>query len=190
MKQFTCIQVKKKTAYRFREYSKKIAKTHTRAIEVMLDFFEGNKISPYEDLSPTVSGLESLIKKRINGLVAILRNIEIHQTLPTQTMMQLLFEGNPPKEKKILVEKKSDEISEPLDDRSPNERLMYDVEIENLSKKNDCLKKDLRKFIEHSTYVKTTFGKGYYKLNISKEEFEEINLKLKNVYNNYSTKPQ
>ena len=106
MKDFTCIQIKKKTAKRFRTYSKRIAKTHTMALEAIMDFFEGNSISPYEDLGPNMHTLENLIKKRINGLVAILKNIELHQTLPTQTMMQLLFEGNPPKDKKVLVEKK------------------------------------------------------------------------------------
>jgi predicted phage-related endonuclease len=129
MKVFTCIQIKLKTAKRFREYSKKIAKTHTEALEVMLDYFENNRVSPYESLSPTVHTLEDLIKKRINGMIAILKDIEKNQTKPTAAMMQSLFKELDTNEKPLLVEKKKFEDPDSIRFRekynNPNETNSY-----------------------------------------------------------------
>jgi hypothetical protein len=49
--------------------------------------------------------LESLIKKRINGVIAIMKDIEKNQTKPTVAMMQSLFQEAEPKKKPLLLEK-------------------------------------------------------------------------------------
>ena len=73
----------------------------------MMEFFEDNGISPSEDLGPKMQTLESLIKKRINGVIAILRDIEKSQTKPTVAMMESLFKEAEPKKKPLILEKKN-----------------------------------------------------------------------------------
>lgn len=72
----------------------------------MLEFFEHNGISPDENLGPHIQTIENLIKKRINGVIAILRDIEKSQTKPTVAMMESLFKEAAPKQKPLMVEKK------------------------------------------------------------------------------------
>ncbi|WP_159022205.1 BfmA/BtgA family mobilization protein [Formosa sp. L2A11] len=56
----------------------------------------GLRISHKEDTKITshidVIDLENVFKKRINGIIAILKNIEKHQTKPAVAMLQALFE--------------------------------------------------------------------------------------------------
>ncbi|MFB9105536.1 BfmA/BtgA family mobilization protein, partial [Algibacter miyuki] len=49
--------------------------------------------------------LESKIKKRINAVIAIIKDIEKNHDKPTTAMLQSLFMEFEPKEKKIILEK-------------------------------------------------------------------------------------
>ena len=71
----------------------------------MVEFFVDNGISPEETMGPHMQTLENLIKKRINGVIAILKDIEKNQTKPTVAMIQSLFEEAEPKKKPLLLEK-------------------------------------------------------------------------------------
>lgn len=52
--------------------------------------------------------LESLIKKRINAVMAVIKDIEKNQTKPTAAMMHALFEGEEQTERKpLLMERKN-----------------------------------------------------------------------------------
>ena len=73
----------------------------------MIEFFESNGISPKESIGPQMQTLESLIKKRINGVIAIMKDIEKNQTKPTVAMMQSLFKEAEPKKKPLLMEKET-----------------------------------------------------------------------------------
>ena len=79
---FSNIWFKAKTAARFQRYSRSIARTHTDALEAMLDFFEDNGVSPKESLRPKINTLENLIQKQVNGLGAIINILEKTQTQP------------------------------------------------------------------------------------------------------------
>ena len=77
----------------------------------MIEFFNENGISPAETIGPRMETLETrisvLIKKRMNGMIAILKDIEKTQTKPTAGMMQAIFMATEPKkEKPMLREKK------------------------------------------------------------------------------------
>jgi len=113
MDSFITIRFKRKTAKRFQEFSKAHFKTHTETMEAILDFFVYNEISPHERLGPTGRTIEASFKKRINAVIAIMRDMEKTQTKPTAAMIASLFqsEAPPPKkplirEKKIIQEKK------------------------------------------------------------------------------------
>ena len=106
MNSFTGIRFKKETAKRFQQFSKKHFKSHTEAMATMLDFFFFNEISPKERLGPTGRTIEASLKKRINAVIAIMRDMEKTQTKPTVAMIQSLFETEEPKKKPLIVEKK------------------------------------------------------------------------------------
>jgi len=105
MEAFITIRFKRETAKRFQEFSKTHYKTHTDAMEGMLDFFFYNEISPKENFGPSVRTIENLIKKRINGVIAIIKDIEKTQTKPTAAMLLSLLEQETNK-KPLLIEKK------------------------------------------------------------------------------------
>jgi len=107
MDSFIGIRFKKETAKRFQQFSKTHFKSHTEAMATILDFFHYNEISPKERLGPTGRTIEANIKKRINAVIAIMRDMEKTQTKPTVTMMESLFQVEEPKKKPLILEKKT-----------------------------------------------------------------------------------
>ncbi len=106
MDTFIGIRFKKETAKRFQEFSRTHFKTHTEAMEAILDFFFYNEISPKEKLGPTGRTIEAKLLKRINAVIAIMRDVEKTQTKPTVAMIQSLFEMEEPNKKPLILEKK------------------------------------------------------------------------------------
>ena len=106
MDSFITIRIKRKTAKRFQKFSKTYFNSHSETMAAMLDFFLYNKISPKENLGPTGRRIEQTFKKRINAVIAIMRNIEKTQTKPTLAMLQSLFETEGVKDKALTLEKK------------------------------------------------------------------------------------
>jgi len=106
MDSFIGIRFKKKTAKRFQEFSRTHFKSHTDAMATMLDFFYYNEISPKEKLGPTGRTIEASIKKRINAVIAIMRDMEKTQTKPTVAMIESLFQTETPIKKPLILEKK------------------------------------------------------------------------------------
>lgn len=114
---FETLKIKSSVAIEFREFSKMLSKSQSMTLLLMMDFFNENGISPTERLGPRMETLENrisaLIKKRINGMIAIMKDIEKSQTKPTVAMMQALFQAaEPPKKKLILERKYTDEKKE------------------------------------------------------------------------------
>ncbi|WP_298310244.1 BfmA/BtgA family mobilization protein [uncultured Aquimarina sp.] len=104
---FEKLGIKTSVAERFRVFSKKMNKSQSMTLLLMIDFFEENGISPHESIGPNMQTLEHkislLIKKRINGVIAIMKDIEKTQTKPTAAMIQSLFvEAEPPKRKRMV----------------------------------------------------------------------------------------
>ena len=100
------LQVRLKTANRFREFSKRNNSNQSETLDLILDFFEKNNLSPFETLVPSKVSLENLIKKRIDAVIAILKNIEKTQTKPTAGILLALLEQPEPKKEPRYVEKK------------------------------------------------------------------------------------
>ncbi len=112
MDPFLSIRFKKATAKRFQEFSRKHFKTHTKAMETMLDFFLYNEISPKEQLGPTGRTLEAKLLKRINAVIAIIKDVEKNQTKPTQAMLEALFTQTETPEEKTFIMKTDDELDD------------------------------------------------------------------------------
>jgi len=103
---FESFKIKASVAKKFRKFSKGISKSQSMTLLLMLEFFEHNGIAPTETLGPKMQTLEGLIKKRINGVIAILKDIEKTQTKPTAGMLMALMEAADPKNKKWNQKKK------------------------------------------------------------------------------------
>ena len=114
---FEKLGIKTSVAIRFREFCRKMSKSQSMTLLLMLDFFEDNGISPAESMGPRMETLETrialLIKKRMNGMIAILKDIEKSQTKPTAAMLYSLFEQTEPTKKKLILEKKAIEENKP-----------------------------------------------------------------------------
>ncbi|MGY8915350.1 MAG: BfmA/BtgA family mobilization protein [Flavobacteriales bacterium] len=166
------LQVKSKTAARFREFSRKNNSHPSETLDLVLDFFEKNNLSPFETLVPSKVSLEQLIKKRIDAVIAILKNIEKTQTKPGLLMLELLMEGRGVA-KPVFTEKKK--IS------SPNEknREQLELEISRLQQVLEAIRKDLEYLLKNVEIKGNTFGADYLKLNISRTEFEQFKISIK-----------
>jgi len=93
-----------------------MSKSQSMTLLLMLDFFEDYGISPAEAMGPRMETLETrismLIKKRMNGMIAIMKDIEKTQTKPTAAMLHALFEQAEPPKKKLILEKKEVQFQE------------------------------------------------------------------------------
>lgn len=89
---FQTFKLKASVAKKFRKYSRELGCSQSMTLELMLEFFKTNQLSPKENLGPNMLTLEGLVKKRIDALIAIVRSIEKSQTKPTALMLQSLFE--------------------------------------------------------------------------------------------------
>lgn len=171
---FSGINIKKNIASRFRKFSKQISKSNTEALEAMLNFFDWNDLSPHDDLGVKSDGT----KKRINALIAIVKNIEKHQTKPTTAMLKKLFEEVANEESK----------EEEYDFETPaliteNEELTYyRKEYYKTQENYNALKYDVQDIIKKTKYIKSNFGTAHFRLDITKEQFENLKQKLENVH--------
>ncbi len=121
---FEKLGIKTSVAVRFREFCKKMSRSQSITLLLMLDFFEDNGISPAESMGPRLETLETrismLIKKRMNGMIAILKDIEKSQTKPTAAMLYSLFQQTEPAKKKLILEKKAIAETAPVRYRERN----------------------------------------------------------------------
>jgi len=106
MNGYTNITIKKKTAKRFREFSKMHFNTNTEALSGMLDFFYFNEISPKENFGPTGRRIENSLKKRINAVIAIMKDVEKNKANPTLAILESLVEAADPKNKNLHQKKR------------------------------------------------------------------------------------
>ncbi|RNL90328.1 hypothetical protein ED312_06465 [Sinomicrobium pectinilyticum] len=178
--QFSAISIKKEVAMRFRTFSRLVSDSHTRTLEAIMNFFEWNDLSPNDDL-----GIKNnRTNKRINAVIAILKNIEKHQTLPTKAMLDTLFQ-------EISQVEGEEEKEEDFDFGTP-EDLSRDTELEYYRNRYEEMQQQLHSYkdrvqglLGQLTYVKGTFGKGHYKLDMDRDEFENLKKELQDVHHHH-----
>src|SRR5690606_25670852 len=126
----------KEVAVRFRKFSREVSRSHTETLEDMLNFFEWNSLSPKENLGVKSDGT----KKRINALIAIVRNIEKQQTLPTKAMLDTLFQE--------LSQLENDEEGEPEEDFDfgTPEAFTRDTELEHYRTRYEDMQQQLSRY--------------------------------------------
>jgi len=111
---FKKLGIKVSVAIRFRQFCKKMSKSQSMTLLLMIEFFEENSISPAESIGSNMKTLDKrisvLIKKRINGMIAIMKDIEKNQTKPIVAMMQALFQAAEQPKKKLILAKEIKEV--------------------------------------------------------------------------------
>lgn len=172
---YVTLKIKSKTADEFREFSRNLGKRQTDSLQLMLDFFHINSLSPLDDLGPNFTTLEKRIRMRINSVIAIIRDIEKNQTKPILAMIQLLFQQTPAKQE-VLVEK------------SPTTKARHNSKELELQKRNQLLQKKLfhsreilSTILERVAFSRSSFGKVQLRLLMTQNEYEEIKKKLENL---------
>ncbi len=183
--QFSGINIKKVTALRFRTLAKELSMSNTEALSTMLDFFEVHEISPLDSIDGSLSAIEIRIKRRISNAIAIIKDIEKNQTLPTVAMLQSLFQEQfEPKEDDSdledgfdFVEKEFENEEEEWLEKTTVPKILYD----RLEEKMDLLKKDFSYVLDNVKLVKNTFGKSYLRLELTEGELVKFRRTIKNL---------
>ena len=184
MKTFSNIRFKKATATKFQKFSRKFFKTHTEALQTMLDFFFYNEISPKERFGPTGRTLENLIKKRFNGMAAIMKELDKRGITPTRAMMELLFEHAPQQNK----QQKSSSSIKPTMPVKDDAFFKSAFETIELQKENTIIKQNLEQLqqqfmetLEKVEVSKSSFGRSKLYFNMKLEEYNHLKATLKTV---------
>jgi hypothetical protein len=162
---FSGINVKKAVAIKFRKFSRQISVSHTQALEAMLHFFERNDLAPDDDL-----GIHNnRTNKRINAVIAILKNIEKHQTKPTAEILQSLLHET------ANIEREEDfDFGSPVLITENEELAFYKKENELVRQEYRSFKNKMRKLLDKVNVEKRSFGKNYLKLNLDKIDFDNF----------------
>ncbi|MEA1785442.1 BfmA/BtgA family mobilization protein [Arenibacter sp. GZD96] len=171
--QYESVSIQSAVAVKFRQYSRAMSKTQSATLLMMLEFFEDNGVSPNESLGPKIQTLEYLIKKRVNGLVSIIKNIEKTQTKPILAMMQLLFEEAPWPKQELWLERKPEHGNDTSQD-TKLQTIKLRMEALELKKELTAHKDSIKIVIENVVIVRNNFGKPYFKLNLTEEQLESI----------------
>ncbi len=175
MDDFNTIRLKKKAIEEFKEYSLKTSPNYSETLSFMIAFFKDTGLSPYDAVRNPILASTVAIIRRIDYLIALLKNIEKTQLIPTREMLESLFEGVK-EEKPLFVEKKL--LEEPKLITEDPALTYYREQYYKLQKQHNSLRNEIKDFTAKISYEKRSFGKEYFKLNLNKNEFD--NFKNKN----------
>lgn len=174
---FVTFKLKSSVAKMFRRFCKHYGKSQSLSLLDMILFFETNEISPSERFGETITSLKLQMKKRFNALIAIIKSIEKHQTEPTAYLIKRLFEVSAQQEAEDQIDFMPQELI------TENEELKYyQKQYRNSQKQYDELKSDTQLMLKKLKHVRTSFGVGYYRLNLNKEDIERIKNNMDHVH--------
>ena len=180
---FAGMRIKMSVAKRFRKFCKKFSKSQSMTLLDMIDFFEVNEVSPNDRLGETIASLKYQIKKRFNSVVAIIKNIEKIHHKPTTAILQTLFEET----SNIEKEEETFDFETPTLITENEELIYYRNEYYTNQENYNALKYDVEDIIKKTKYIKSSFGTGHFRLEITKEELEQLKQKLKDVHHHNTT---
>ena len=172
MDDFNTIRLKKKIIEKFKEYSKKTSPSYSETLDYMIAFFEDTVLSPYDTMRNPILSYTRALNKRAKAVIDILRNIEKTQLIPTREMLESLFE-EVEKEEPVYFERTQEEIEA---SKTETEKLLdsYAKELDKYRKELYDTKNEFSYLLNKLSHIKNTFGKSYYRLDMSKEKIEEL----------------
>ena len=187
MDDFKTVRIKKKTLIRFKSFSRKVSNNYSKTLDMIMDFFEWHGFLPDDRFGKSM--VEEIIKnrKRTNAIIAIIKDIEKSQTLPTVAMLQSLFEQHADAQENDsdfedgfdFIEKKfpNGKQEEEWIEETTVPRIIYD----RLEDKMDELKKDFGYVLDNVKLVKSSFGKNRFRLELTEGEIKKFKRIMKNL---------
>lgn len=169
---FSAISINRIVAGRYREFSKKISKSHTMTLELMIDFFEGAKISPKNKYLMNYMGSEHRLSKRLDYLEELFRNWEKNSSIPKiHDMLKKVFDFAEQEEKNS---RKDLELQQKMYDQSLKRDRV--TQYDNYMLKENWKKERIQvlKLLNQITLEKSRFGKSYYKIKIEESDLESL----------------
>lgn len=169
---YLALNLRAKVVVRFRAFSKKVAGTHSGTLTAMIDFFEWHSYSPHQRFAKDINAGVERNRKRIEAHIAISKSIEKAQNIPLstmETMLKSLFEeDNKTYDPKAMVP----EIPNPKNDKTQEEkttvsRIKYDRAVRKLEQ----IKERLQYVLDQIEPVSNRFGKDFFKIDITPEEW-------------------
>jgi len=176
MDDFNTIRLKKKVIEKFKEYSKKTSPSYSETLDYMIAFFEDTGLSPFDTMHNPILSYTRALSKRTKAVMTILRNIEKTQLIPTREMLESLFKGVE-KEEPVYIERTQEEIEA---SKTEADKLIdsYSKELDKNRNELYETKNEFCNLLSELSYIKNTFGKSYYRLDISKEKIEDLKTKF------------
>ncbi|RYC51737.1 BfmA/BtgA family mobilization protein [Flagellimonas olearia] len=178
---YSNITVNKETATRFRGYSKRFNKSHSEVLDGMVTFFRENNLDPFGGgtriVLDHIKKLERQMMKKIDRLIAIVKNMEKTSIRPTYEMMLILYEayvkdGRKPRREPVQIQ---EERMDFLEARNTVPKTEHDRMLQEL--KN--YKKHCNEIINNVEKVEPMMGKPYLKINMGIGDFESLKNQLR-----------
>lgn len=177
---YNTIRLQVKTIERYKGFSRKMTRSYSETLEIMMDFFEWHGISPFKRFAKQISAEEEKTRKRIDAVIAIIKNIEKYQTKPTNAMLLSLFEEKagqetPPE----LVEKKF--MGSGFQEQGIENGTVSKTQYDRLEHKLNAMRQDFGYVLNKAKPVKSSFGKDYVRLELTEEELITFRKTLNNL---------
>jgi len=183
---YSNVSIRHNVAVRFRVFSKKISKSHTDTLIAIMDFFEWHGFTPSHRFTKSI--IEEILKnrqrtetsiKRTEATIAIIRDIEVTQTKPTTALLESLFEEKLTDEEPEMIEKKF--IDKPQEEKKIEDTTVPRIRYERLGDKLLSVKEDFEYVLDNVNLIKNSFGKDYFKLELTEGELEKFKRTIKNI---------
>jgi hypothetical protein len=104
---FSNIKIKSSVARKFKAFVRKYKESNSVTLDQMFNFFEKYQLLPNDEIPNRLLQTEKRLLKRINAVIAIMKDVEKTQTKPTVGMLEALFAVNEKEDDEpLFVEKK------------------------------------------------------------------------------------
>ena len=178
---YSNITVKKETATRFRNYSKRFNSSHSEVLDGMIQYFKENNLDPFGEgtkiILDSIKKLERQMMKKIDRLIAIIKNMEKTSIRPTYEMMLILYEayvkdGRKPRREPVQIHEERMDFLEP---RNTVPKVEHDRILQEFKE----YKKHCNEMLQNVEKVEPMMGKPYLKINMDIGDFESLKHQLR-----------
>ncbi|WP_299537416.1 BfmA/BtgA family mobilization protein [Ulvibacterium sp.] len=180
---FGTIRLHHRTIKRFRGFSRKFGKSYSETMEAVMDFFEWHGILPSKRFADQINKEEQKTRKRVEAAIAIIRNIEKNQTLPTNIMLEALFGKHEivrQREEPKLIERKFEKLTR--DEWNKKEDKISRIKYDRLKRRYDRAQELFEDAVTKINRVEPRFGKPYYRIDIGATELSRLKRVLEKDY--------
>jgi hypothetical protein len=177
---FGTIRLHQRTIKRFKGFSRKFTKSYSETLEAIMDFFEWHGILPSNRYADQINKEEQKTRKRVEAAIAIIRNIEKTQTLPTNIMLEALFGKHEivrQREEPKLIEKKFEKLTQ--DEWNKKENKVSRIKYDRIKRKHISNLETMIETLNKVEKIEPRFGKPYLKIKISPMELASLKSRFK-----------